>query len=62
MIILQRTIHLARDMLNLLKKAALVAAGTGFSVLGLVGILLPLIPGTPFLLIAGVCFYKAFSR
>jgi uncharacterized membrane protein YbaN (DUF454 family) len=49
-------------MLNLLKKAALVAAGTGFSVLGLVGILLPLIPGTPFLLIAGVCFYKAFSR
>ncbi len=43
-------------VLKTIKNAALVAVGTVSLVLGIAGILLPLVPGTPFLILAGICF------
>lgn len=39
-----------------IKNVALVIAGTVCGILGVIGLLLPLIPGTPFLILAGICF------
>lgn len=44
------------NMLKQIKNAALIAAGTICAGIGVIGILLPLIPGTPFLLVAAACF------
>ena len=43
-------------MLKQIKNAALIAAGTICTGIGIIGVLLPLIPGTPFLLVAAACF------
>lgn len=43
-------------MFKQIKNAALLAVGTVCAVLGVVGILLPFVPGTPFLLVAAFCF------
>jgi uncharacterized protein len=43
-------------MLKQIRNAARIVAGSACAVIGVVGVLLPLIPGTPFLLLAGVCF------
>jgi uncharacterized membrane protein YbaN (DUF454 family) len=45
-----------------LVRAALIAAGTVFLVLGIVGIFLPLLPTTPFVLLAAACYARGSRR
>ncbi|MCI5130565.1 MAG: DUF454 domain-containing protein [Candidatus Electrothrix sp. EH2] len=47
---------------KLLKKHLLVLLGCFFVVLGIIGILLPILPTTPFLLIASALFSKSSPR
>ncbi|WP_016872911.1 DUF454 family protein [Chlorogloeopsis fritschii PCC 9212] len=43
-------------MFKQMRNAARIVVGSISAVVGVVGILLPLIPGTPFLLVAAACF------
>jgi len=42
-----------------LKKYSLIAAGTLSLTLGIIGIVLPLLPTTPFFLLAAACFFRS---
>lgn len=43
-------------------RVALVVAGSGFVAVGLVGVFLPVLPTTPFLLVAAACYARASRR
>ena len=45
-----------------LKRALYVIAGTIFVVIGVLGIVLPILPGTPFLLLASACYLRGSKR
>lgn len=49
------------NILNIMKNTLLLAVGTVSLVLGVVGVILPLIPGTPFLIVAFFCFKTLFE-
>ena len=43
-------------------RLALVLAGSGFLVVGLAGIVVPVLPTTPFVLVAAACYARASRR
>jgi len=45
-----------------LKKGLFVVAGSIFLALGCIGIVLPILPTTPFLLLSAACYYKGSER
>lgn len=47
---------------SIIKKVLFIAMGTFSLVLGFVGIILPILPTTPFLLLSAACYYKGSER
>lgn len=45
-----------------LKKYALIAAGSIFVVIGAIGVVLPVLPTTPFLLLAAACYIRSSQK
>lgn len=50
------------DLTQKLKKAILVTLGTFFLLLGIIGIILPVLPTTPFLILAAACYLRGSDR
>ena len=49
-------------MKDTIKKGILVASGTFFLVLGVIGIFIPLLPTTPFLLLSAACYIRGSKK
>lgn len=49
-------------MKDKLKRRLLVVAGTIFTGIGIVGIIVPILPTTPFLLLAAACYLRSSER
>jgi uncharacterized protein len=49
-------------MRKTLKTPLFVVAGTFFLVLGIIGIMIPILPTTPFLLLAAICYARSSQR
>jgi uncharacterized membrane protein YbaN (DUF454 family) len=45
-----------------LKKGLLIFAGTAFTATGIIGIFVPILPTTPFLLLAAACYLRSSRR
>ena len=51
-----------RDISEKLKKILYIFAGTFFLVIGSIGIVIPVLPTTPFLLLAAACYIRGSDR
>ena len=49
-------------MKDFIKKGILVVSGTFFIVLGVIGIFIPLLPTTPFLLLSAACYIRGSKK
>jgi len=49
-------------MKETIKKGILVISGTFFLVIGIIGILIPLLPTTPFLLLSAACYIRGSEK
>jgi len=51
-----------KNMSNRLVKLLLIIAGSFFLVIGIIGIFVPVLPTTPFLVLAAACYAKSSER